>query len=244
MARKGLILIISFIVGLFLSIEAMACCGGPKLDGITLKIEGALNEEDVERLQASLGGIYAVKDVHYHPETGLLTISLFSEMVTEEELISCLNREGFKASLPGTLYLRTKGLNPEGLELVKVPLNNLPGVIVDEINAESGRISLSIYKPWVRDNKKILDVFKEVGLEVELPCETFVFQTSGMTEVDAFDVRAYLRLSFGVVSAELELDTARVWVTIYKDWLSLEDVISTIEERGFTKVIHTEVTTS
>lgn len=244
MARKGLILIISFIVGLFLSIEAMACCGGPKLDGITLKIEGNVVGEDVERLLSALGGMYAVKDVHFHQETKELAVSLFSEMVSEEELIARLKQAGFNASLPGALHLKVKGRSPEGLEHVKPSLNHLPGMMVNEINAESGQITLSIYKPWVRDNKKILDVFKEVGLEVELPCETFVLQTSGMTEVDAFDVRAYLRLSFGVASAELELDTAKVWVTIYKGWISLEEVVNTIEERGFTKIVGAEVTTS
>lgn len=240
MIRSGLILTIGVFLGLFLSVEVIACCGGPKLDGITLKIEGNIVERDIKRLESALGGIYAVKDIRFHPETKELAISLFSEMVTEEELIARLKQAGFNASLPETLRLRLKESSPKGLEAVKSSLNNMLGLIVKECNVQSGQITLDIYKPWVRDHRKILKLFEDARLVIELPSKTFAFQTSGMTEVDAFDVRAYLRQLFGVVTAEIELDTDSVLVTIYKDWVGLDDVVNTIQGRGFTKVVGME----
>ena len=106
--------------------------------------------------------------------------------------------------------------------------------MIRNVDFEHKQISVDIYIPWIKTAKRLIDAIEDTGYLLCLSKETLEFKLGNVSTVDAFDARAYVQLLFGVISADLNLDENLLTVVIYKELVTIDDVIRTMKERGFT----------
>ena len=216
--------------------EVLACCGGPLegTNGIILRVEGMKTPEDADKVESVLKQSPGVMEAHVYKEKRVVAVTLTSSSIPEESLIRSVEKAGFSAFLPTNLNLNIcsvdSNISPENLKNL---LNEVPGITTRSLDFEHKRISIDIYKPWIRTAKRLIDVIEDTGYLLCLSKETLEFKLGNVSTVDAFDVRAYVQSLFGVISADLDIDKGMLKVVIYKELACTEDIVRTIKERGF-----------
>lgn len=232
-------LMIGLIVMHISSNKIYACGGGGSSpDGITLKLQGVNNLAEAITLKAALQKDEAIKCANINPERTEICIStLCPGAITEEQIIEAVKNAGFDAWLPDYLVLKIDNLTDvsDG-ERLKQALDELPGVTTTNIALDTREVTINYYEGWIRFARKIMKTLEDNGFRANVPVDTLAFETEGMTEVEAHDVRAYLLGVFGVSSSDVDIDTGEVKVCFYRGWAKKEKLIKTIEERGNTKV--------
>lgn len=239
MKWTNLILIFSIVVSAFVITvkDVIGCCGGPMegTSGITLRVEDINTLDDAGKVESALKSYSGVMDAHVYIEKKEAAVTLSSNSVPEEALIQCVEKAGFHAFLPTNLNLQICTINenssPEGLGN---SLSEIPGIMIRDVDFEHKQISVDIYIPWIKTAKRLIDVIEDNGYLLCLSKETLEFKLGNVSTVDAFDARAYVQLLFGVISADLNLDENLLTVVIYKELVTIDDVIRTMKERGFT----------
>ncbi|MCF6159022.1 MAG: hypothetical protein E3K32_10735 [wastewater metagenome] len=232
-------LLIGFVLLYPFSNNVYACGGGGSSpDGITLKLQGVNNLAEAIKLKAVLQKNEAIKCANINPDRTEICIStLCPGAITEEQIIEAIQDAGFDASLPDYLTFKIDNvMNDSDVEKLKQTLDELPGVLTNNIDLKTREVTIHYYEGWIRFAKKIIKALEDNEFRVNIPLDTITFETEGMVEVEAHDVRAYLLGVFGVVSSDVNTDTGEVKVCFYRGWTSKEKLIKTIEERGNTRI--------
>ncbi|WP_285442169.1 hypothetical protein [Candidatus Jettenia sp. AMX1] len=121
-------------------------------------------------------------------------------------------------------------------ERLRQVLDELPGVTTKDIALDTREVAINYYEGWIRFARKIVKTLEDNGFKAHILTDTIIFETEGMVEVEAHDVRAYLLGVFGVCNSDVGVDTSTIKVVFYRGWTTKEKLIKTIEERGNTKV--------
>lgn len=214
--------------------------GGSSPDGITLKLRGVNDLAEAIKLKATLQKNEAIKCANISPDKTEICISILCPgAITEEEIIKAIRNAGYEASLPDYLTFKIENLtNASDADRLRECLDELPGVTTSNIDLATKEVTINYYQGWIRFARKIVKTIEDNGFTAVLPIDTITFETEGMAEVDAHDVRAYLLGIFGVSNSDVDIDTNEVKVSFYRGWTTKEKLIKTIEERGNTKVKH------
>lgn len=239
MKKNGLILVLCIVAStlVFTVRNVLGCCGGPLegTNGITLRVEGINTLDDAGKVESALKSYSGVMDVHVYREKKEAAVTLSSNSVPEEALIQCVEKAGFHAFLPTNLNLQIGTINENSSpEDLRKSLSEIPGIMIRNVDFEHKQISVDIYIPWIKTAKRLIDVIENNGYLLCLSKETLEFKLGNVSTVDAFDARAYVQLLFGVISVDLNLDENLLTVVIYKELVTIDDVIRTMKERGFT----------
>lgn len=232
-------LVVSFVLVYTILNKVYACGGGGSSpDGITLKLRGVNNLAEAIKLKAALQKNEAIKCANVSPDKTEICIStLCPGAITEEQIISAIKDAGFDATLPDYLVFKVDNLaTMADVEKLRQTLDDLPGVTTSNINLDTKEVTVNYYEGWIRFARKIIKTLEDNEFKAIIPVETLTFETEGMSEVEAHDVRAYLLGVFGVSNSDVDIDTNEVKVVFYRGWTTKEKLIKTIEERGNTKV--------
>lgn len=212
--------------------------GGSSPDGITLKLRGVNDLAEAIKLKATLQKNEAIKCANVSPDKTEICIStLCPGAITEEQIIKAIKDAGYDASLPDYLTFKIDNLiNESDVKRLRECLDELPGVTTANIDLNTKDVIINYYQGWIRFGRKIVKTLEDNGFKAIVPIDTITFETEGMAEVEAHDVRAYLLGIFGVSNSDVDIDTSEVKVSFYRGWTTKEKLIKTIEERGNTKV--------
>ncbi len=238
-------LLVSSILLYTISNKVYACGGGGSSpDGITLKLRGVNNLAEAIKLKSALQKNEAIKCANVSPDKTEIFISILCPgAITEEQIIKAIKDAGFESSMPNYLTFKIDNLtDASDIEKLRHALDELPGVTTSNIDTNTKEVTINYYEGWIRFARKIIKTLEDNGFKAIAPIDTLTFQTEGITDVEAHDVRAYLLAVFGVTSSDIDTDTHEVKVSIYRGWTTKENLIKTIEERGNTKVKHDLVT--
>ena len=236
-----LLLFVSFVLLNTISNKLSACGGGGSSpDGITLKLRGVNDLAKAIQLKATLQKNEAIKCANISPDKTEICIStLCPGAITEEQIIKAIKDAGYDASLPDYLTFNIDNLtNGSDVQRLRECLDELPGVTTSSIDLDTKEVTINYYQGWIRFARKIIKTLEDNEFKAIVPIDTITFETEGMAEVEAHDVRAYLLGIFGVSNSDVDIDTNEVKVSFYRGWTTKEKLIKTIEERGNTKVKH------
>ncbi|GAN32290.1 MAG: Heavy-metal-associated domain protein [Candidatus Brocadia sinica] len=236
-----LLLSVSFVLFNTISNKLYACGGGGSSpDGITLKLRGVNDLAEAIQLKATLQKNEAIKCANISPHKTEICIStLCPGAITEEQIIKAIKDAGYDASLPDYLTFKIDNfIHESDVKRLRECLDELPGVTTANIDLNTKDITINYYEGWIRFARKIVKTLEDNGFKAIVPIDTITFETEGMAEVDAHDVRAYLLGIFGVSGSDVDIGTNEVKVSFYRGWTTKEKLIKTIEERGNTKVKH------
>ncbi len=234
-----LLLFVSFVLLNTISNKLYACGGGGSSpDGIAMKLKGVKDLAEAIKLKATLQKNEAIKCANVSPDKTEICISILCPgAITEEEIIKAIKDAGYEASLPDYLTFKIDNLISESdRERLRECLDELPGVTTSNIDLATKEVTINYYQGWIRFARKIIKTIEDNEFKPIVPIDTITFQTEGMTDVEAHDVRAYLLGIFGVSNSDVDIDTNEVKVGFYRGWTTREKLIKTIEERGNTKV--------
>lgn len=212
--------------------------GGSSPDGITLKLRGVNDLAEAVKLKAALQKNEAIKCVNISTDKTEICISILCPgAITEEEIIKAIRGAGCDASLPDYLTFTVDNIiNESDVKRLRECLDELPGVTTANIDLNTKDVTINYYQGWIRFARKIVKTLEDNGFKTMVPIDTVTFETEGMAEVEAHDVRAYLLGIFGVSTTDVDIDTSEVKVSFYRGWTTKEKLAKTIEERGNTKV--------
>lgn len=239
MMRSTSLLLVSFVLLSTISNNLYACGGGGSSpDGITLKLRGVSDLAEAIKLKATLQKNEAIKCANISPDKTEICVSILCPgAITEEQIIEAIKDAGHEASLPGYLTVKIDNIiNESDVKKLRECLDELPGVTTSNIDFAAKEVTINYYEGWIRFARKIVKTLEDNGFRALVPIDTFIFETEGMAEVEAHDVRAYLLGIFGVSRSDVDLDTGEVNVSFYRGWTTKEKLIKTIEDRGNTKV--------
>ncbi|MCF6154658.1 MAG: copper chaperone [Candidatus Brocadia sp.] len=236
-----LLLFVSFVSFNTISNELSACGGGGSSpDGITLKLRGVNDLAEAIQLKATLQKNEVIKCANISPDKTEICIStLCPGAITEEQIIKAIKDAGYDASLPDYLTFKIDNfIHESDVKRLRECLDELPGVTTANIDLNTKDVTINYYEGWIRFARKIVKTLEDNGFKAIVPIDAITFETEGMAEVDAHDVRAYLLGIFGVSGSDVDIVTNEVMVSFYRGWTTKEKLIKTIEERGNTKVKH------
>ncbi|MFQ6083039.1 MAG: TonB-dependent receptor domain-containing protein [Candidatus Aminicenantia bacterium] len=135
------------------------------------------------------------------------------------------------------IILNVEGMHCERfVNTVQTTLKKVKGVISAEVSLKNNSAVVEIWKDLVSVNQLIKAV-EEAGYKVTLfktPLQVIILNVEGIDcQFCANTVQITLKKIKGVISAEVNLKEKKVVIEIWKDVVSIDQLIKTIEELGY-----------